>query len=203
MIHETYDYSYGVNDTDRTFCVDPVDAFTLNGTLDELQQCSEGFVPARFSVNVYPGSRTTVTIEAKPDVSFGVEPLDVEFYKAKKRAESKALEKEKQKAELEERQKNVELEKLREHAEQGNAKDQNALGSMYEEGEGVPQDYEEAMNGIAYQLNKDMQTLNTTSAICTTKEMVYLRIPGSDKVVSQSRRTRKCRRSIPHWLYVR
>ena len=150
MVHETYSYyTPGVEDTDRTYCVDPVNAFTLNGTTVDLQQCSEGFVPARFSLKVYPKFRTTLTIDARPDASNNVDILSVEGYKEKQKAEQmaklKAEEERKQKAKLEELRLKEEMEQLTMGAKQGNTIAQYFLGSVYFLGRGLAQNYTEAM----------------------------------------------------------
>ena len=54
-------------------------------------------------------------------------------------------------------------------ADQGNAAAQYNLGLMYEQGQGVPQDYAAAVSWYRKAADQGMPTPSTTSASCTIK----------------------------------
>ena len=60
-------------------------------------------------------------------------------------------------------------------AEKGDPRAQSNLGVMYAKGEGVPQNYAEAANGIALLPSKATPALSLFSGSCTSRVMGYRR----------------------------
>ena len=56
-------------------------------------------------------------------------------------------------------------------AKQGDSDARGALGYMYYKGLGVPQDYKTAINGLNFQLNKEMQEHSLTQLYVMMKDM--------------------------------
>ena len=63
----------------------------------------------------------------------------------------------------------------RKAAEQGDAAAQNNLGFMYINGEGVPQDYQEALKWYSLAAEQGHADANTISVSCTTTVRAYPR----------------------------
>ena len=70
----------------------------------------------------------------------------------------------------------TEIEHLRSAAEQEDAGAQFRLGVMYHTGEGVPQDYQEAVKWYRLAAEQGSAFANTTSGSCTTTARVCPRI---------------------------
>ena len=85
---------------------------------------------------------------------------------------------------------------LREAAEQGDAASQAAIGVMYANGQGVPQDDAQALDWYRKAADQGDAQRSLTSALCTPTAKACPRTTRGRRVVPQGRRPRKCRRPV-------